>query len=51
VFFWLFFVFYMFVNMFESFMFYTTGILPFTVVMAGLLGFIWRHRINNHVHV
>ena len=51
VFFWLFFVFYMFVNMFESFMFYTTGILPFTVVMAGLLGFIWRHRINNYVHV
>jgi len=46
VFFWLFFVFYMFVNMFESFMFYTTGILPFTVVMAGLLGFIWRNRIT-----
>lgn len=46
VFFWLFFVFYMFVNMFESFIFYTTGILPFTVVMAGLLGFIWRNNID-----
>jgi O-antigen ligase len=47
VFFWLFFVFYMFVNMFESFMFYTTGILPFTVVMAGLLGFIWKAQIES----
>jgi O-antigen ligase len=47
VFFWLFFVFYMFVNMFESFMFYTTGILPFTVVMSGLLGFIWRHQVTS----
>ncbi len=43
-FFWLFFIFYTFVNMFESFMFYSTGILPFTVVMAGLLGFIWQNK-------
>lgn len=42
----LFVVFYGVVNTVESFMFYNTGRLPFTMVMAGLLGFIWRHQMN-----
>jgi len=34
------------VNAVESFMFYTTGRLPFTIVMGGLLGYIWQYQIK-----
>lgn len=42
----LFVLFYGVVNTVESFMFYTTGRLPFTLVMGGLLGFIWRYQVH-----
>lgn len=45
IFFCLFFVFYLIVNMFESFIFYTAGIFPFTIAMSGLLGFLWKSKI------
>lgn len=41
-----FFVFWAIVNAFESYMFYWTGVYAFNVVMAVLLGFIWREQEN-----
>lgn len=45
VFFWAFFIFYLIMNMFESYVFYPTGIWVFTVVMSCVVGFIWKHRL------
>lgn len=47
VFFCVFFVFWAVVNAFESYMFYWTGVYAFNVVMAVLLGFIWREQHGN----
>jgi O-antigen ligase len=44
VFFLVFFVFWAIVNLFESYMFYGTGVYVFNLVMAALLSFIWADR-------
>ncbi|MFW6341437.1 MAG: O-antigen ligase family protein [Halothiobacillaceae bacterium] len=44
-FFSLFFVYWVIVNLFESYLFFGTGIYLFNVVMAALMGFIWRDRL------
>jgi O-antigen ligase len=44
IFFIVFFVFWAIVNMFESYMFYWTGVYVFNLVMAALLSFIWNDQ-------
>ena len=44
IFFLVFFVFWTIVNLFESYMFYWTGVYVFNLVMAALLSFIWADR-------
>ena len=44
VFFLVFFVFWAIVNMFESYMFYWTGVYVFNLIMAALLSFIWNDQ-------
>jgi O-antigen ligase len=43
VFYYAFFFFFLIMNMFESYMFYPTGIWVFTIVMSSLMGFIWKN--------
>ncbi len=44
LFFWAFFIFFMVMNFFESYLFYRTGILIWTLVVSVLTAFIWQHR-------
>lgn len=44
IFFMLFFVFWLIVNIFESYMFYWTGVYVFNVVLAVLVSFIWKDQ-------
>lgn len=42
-----FFIFFTIMNLFESYMFYSTGVYTFTLVMSSLIGFIWKFKFQS----